>query len=152
MRQQLSNRVDNSGVGIWHQFRKTIRKNGLRGVYKGAHIFLLGLLLFRGTYFGIYDSLKVKTDDTFVRWWIAYCAMFMGITVAYPGDTVRRRIISSKGKYNGMINCYRSIWKAEGIRGIFLGWRMTWLQSFTGSTLYYFYDKLFTDYSEAKDN
>jgi solute carrier family 25 (adenine nucleotide translocator) protein 4/5/6/31 len=61
VRQMLSNRVDNSGVGIWHQFKKTIRKSGIRGVYKGVHIFLSSLVLFRGTYFGLYDSLKIKT-------------------------------------------------------------------------------------------
>jgi hypothetical protein len=109
-------------------------------------------LLFRGTYFGIFDSLKIKTEDKFVRWSIAYFAMFMGITISYPGDTVRRRLITSKGKYNGMINCYKSIWLNEGIRGIFLGWHMTWFQSLTGSTVYYFYDKLFTDYAGARDN
>lgn len=124
----------------------------MRGIYKGAHIFLLGLLLFRGTYFGIYDSLKVKTDNPLYRWCIAYFAMFVGIIVAYPGDTVRRRIVSSKGKYNGMVDCFKKIWAKEGMRGIFLGWKMSWLQSLTGSTVYYYYDKLFTDYSEAKDN
>jgi solute carrier family 25 (adenine nucleotide translocator) protein 4/5/6/31 len=61
VRQLLSNRVDNSGIGIWHQLTTTVRKSGLKGIYRGAHIFLLGLLMFRGTYFGIYDSLKVKT-------------------------------------------------------------------------------------------
>jgi hypothetical protein len=71
---------------------------------------MLGLLLFRGTYFGLYDSLKVTTDDPLTRWFIAYFSMFMGITAAYPGDTVRRRIITSKGKYNGMINCFKRIW------------------------------------------
>jgi solute carrier family 25 (adenine nucleotide translocator) protein 4/5/6/31 len=147
IRQQLSNRVDKNGIGIWQQFKKTINKNGFRGLYKGAHIFLLGLLLFRGTYFGLYDSLKVTTDDTFVRWWFAYISMFAGILVSYPGDTIRRRIVSSRGKYDGLISCFNSIWKKEGVRGIFLGWHMIWFQSLTGCTLYYFYDKLFTDYA-----
>ena len=139
-------------MGIWHQFAKTVRKKGVRGIYRGAHIFLLGLLLFRGSYFGIYDSLKVKTDDELYRWCIAYFAMFMGIITAYPGDTVRRRIVSSKGKYKGMVDCFKHIWAKEGVKGLFLGWNMIWLQSFTGCTVYYFYDKLFTDYSEAKSN
>lgn len=32
-------------------------------MFKGAAIFSLGLIFFRGTYFGVYDSLKVKTND-----------------------------------------------------------------------------------------
>ena len=71
--------------------------------------------------------------------------------VVYPVDTVRRRIVSSKGRYSGMLDCFRSIGRNEGIRGIFLGWQMVWFQSFTGSTLYYCYDKLFTDYKEASN-
>jgi hypothetical protein len=65
--------------------------------------------MFRGTYFGIYDSLKVKTEDNLIRWSIAYASMFMGIIAAYPADTVRRRIVSSKGKYGGMIACFKTI-------------------------------------------
>ena len=109
MRQQLSNRVDNRGITIGQQLAKTVKKNGLRGIYKGAHIFLIGLLFFRGTYFGIYDSLKVQTDDVLVRWSYAYLSMFSAIMVVYPVDTVRRRIVSSKGRYSGMIDCFRSI-------------------------------------------
>lgn len=111
VRQQLSNRLDNKGVGILLQFKKTISKNGLRGIYKGGHIFLLGLVLFRGTYFGLYDSFKVKTDNPLTRWCIAYFSMFLGIMVGYPVDTIRRRIVSSKGKYCGFKNCLEEVWK-----------------------------------------
>ena len=107
----MSNRVNNTGIGIWEQLKRTVRNDGILGVYRGSHIFLLGLFLFRGTYFGVYDSLKVKTNDALTRWGFAYLAMMMAITVAYPGDTVRRRIVSSKGKYRGMINCFATIYK-----------------------------------------
>jgi solute carrier family 25 (adenine nucleotide translocator) protein 4/5/6/31 len=111
VRQMLSNRVDNSGVGIWHQFKKTIRKSGIRGVYKGVHIFLSSLVLFRGTYFGLYDSLKIKTQDRQMRWLISYFSMLCSVLAVYPGDTVRRRILSSKEKYSGFKHCFLSIWK-----------------------------------------
>ena len=32
-------------------------------MYKGALNFSIGAIIFRGSYFGIYDSLKVKTVD-----------------------------------------------------------------------------------------
>ena len=151
VRQILSNRVDNSGIGIWHQFKKTVGKNGIRGVYKGAHIFMVSLILFRGTYFGIFDSLKVKTDDPKMRWLFSYFSLLCGVLAVYPGDTVRRRILSSKGKYSGFKDCFLSMWKKEGIKAFFLGWSLNWFQCLLGSTTYYFYDKLFTDYSQAKD-
>lgn len=104
--------MDNSNITIFQQLAKTIKKSGLRGIYKGAHIFLIGLLFFRGTYFGIYDSLKVQTNDNLVRWFYSYLSIFSAIIVVYPVDTIRRRIVCSKGRYNGMIDCFRSIGKS----------------------------------------
>lgn len=151
IRQKLSNRVDNSGGGIWHQFIKTVRKTGIKGLYKGVSIFLMGLVLFRGTYFGIYDTLKIKTEDSRMRWLISYFSIMCGALVIHPSDSVRRRILSSKGKYKGFNDCMFSIWRKEGLKGFYLGWSVNWVQCILGSTTFYFYDKLFTDYSQAKD-
>jgi solute carrier family 25 (adenine nucleotide translocator) protein 4/5/6/31 len=59
-RQQLTNRVERTGLGMHHHFKETIRSNGVRGLYKGVHLFLMGSVVFRGTYFGIYDSVKIN--------------------------------------------------------------------------------------------
>jgi solute carrier family 25 (adenine nucleotide translocator) protein 4/5/6/31 len=131
--------------------RDTIKMRGISGLYQGVHIFLFGLIIFRGTYFGIYDSLKVKTDNEITRWIFSYFAMFMGILMAYPSDSIRRRIVSSGNKYPGMLRGLGQVWRNEGLKGVFLGWQMIFLQSLTGCTFFYFYDKLFTDYSMARE-
>lgn len=68
-------------------------------MYKGCSNFLLGLIIFRGSYFGIFDTLKVKTDDEKKRWLASWFATYTSIMVSYPIDTVRRRLVSSRGKY-----------------------------------------------------
>lgn len=63
IRQQLLNRTDRNGRSITHYLKKTIIDTGISGFYKGVVIFSIGLIMFRGTYFGVYDSLKVKTNN-----------------------------------------------------------------------------------------
>ena len=79
-------------------------------MYKGAFNFTLGLIIFRGSYFGIYDSLKVKTDDQKMRWLASFFSTYISIMNAYPIDTVRRRLVSSRGKYRSSLECFRDIW------------------------------------------
>lgn len=84
---------------------------GISGFYKGIVNFSLGLILFRGTYFGVYDSLKVKTNNEGKRWLASALASYLAITSGYPIDTVRRRFITSRGKYPNSRECFQDIWK-----------------------------------------
>jgi len=63
IRQQLLNRTDRNGRSITYYLKKVVGSTGIRGFYKGALNFTLGLIIFRGTYFGVYDTLKVKTKS-----------------------------------------------------------------------------------------
>ncbi len=78
-------------------------------MYKGASIFSIGLVLFRGTYFGVYDTLKVKTSNQLYRWMASILASYLSILAGYPIDTVRRRLVSCKGKYVNARECARDI-------------------------------------------
>ena len=118
-------------------------------MYRGASTFSFGLVIFRGSYFGIYDSLKVKTKDEKMRWLASFIATYISIINSYPVDTVRRRLVSSRGKYPNARACLRDIWTREGIRGLYLGWPMVFLQSINAATIFFFYDRLITNYDEA---
>jgi hypothetical protein len=96
IRQKLAIRTDDKGIGIWHQLKKTVKQNGISRLYRGVIIFISGSLVFRTTYFGLYDSLKITTDDERIRFLFCYISMFVAIMMPYPADTVRRRIIASK--------------------------------------------------------
>jgi len=60
-RQQLTNRVERKGMGLCNFFKETVHSKGVKGLFQCVHLFLIGLIIFRGTYFGIYDSLKRHT-------------------------------------------------------------------------------------------
>ncbi len=44
--------------GLSDVYRKTIRSDGILGLYRGFRASVLGIILYRGLYFGIYDSVK----------------------------------------------------------------------------------------------
>nr|DAD20989.1 TPA_asm: hypothetical protein HUJ06_022452 [Nelumbo nucifera] len=51
--------------GLIDVYRKTIKSDGLVGLYRGFNISCVGIIVYRGLYFGMYDSLKpvVLTDQ-----------------------------------------------------------------------------------------
>lgn len=81
-----------------------------------------------------------------MRWAASFFSTYVSIISAYPIDTVRRRLVSSRGKYRSSRKCFKDIWAREGIRGLYLGWPMVFLQSINAATIFYFYDRLITDY------
>lgn len=44
--------------GLIDVYRKTINSDGLIGLYRGFGVSILGITLYRGMYFGIYDTMK----------------------------------------------------------------------------------------------
>lgn len=145
----LSNKLENDRSGIFKCVKDTIIKQGIGGIYHGASIALIGTLIFRGTYFGIFDSLKFKFDSIVEKWMASYLSMMTAIIFAYPVDTVRRRSITGGSKYDGLWDCCKLIWKRQKMAGYFLGWRIIPAQSFTSATLLFAYDLLFSNYDKG---
>lgn len=131
-RTRLAN--DNKGKGGERQYnglidvyRKTLASDGIQGIYRGFVISCVGIFIYRGLYFGMYDSLKPLLGDnasffmTFLLGW----AVTVGSGLAsYPIDTVRRRMMMTAGtgtKYNGSIDCAQQILKNEGFMSMMKG-------------------------------
>ena len=114
--------------GIIDVYRKTLQKDGFVGLYRGFVIAFVGLCVYRGLQFGIYDTFKPARVD--VRKNLAPTALFAyfvallsGLT-AYPFDTVRRRMMMRSCqavKYNGSIDCFLQILKREGFTALYKG-------------------------------
>jgi hypothetical protein len=76
---------------------------------------------------------------------VSYLATFAAISLTYPSDTARRRMMMTSGasyKYRGFSDCCRKIWKREGLRGFYAGGPVIFLQSATGATVYFIIDKI----------
>jgi len=115
-------------TGMIDVYRKTIASDGIAGLYRGFVISCVGIIVYRGCYFGFYDSLKpILLGDN-----ASFAASFVlgyGVTVSaglvsYPVDTIRRRMMMTSGeavKYNGSMDCAQQILKAEGAASLFKG-------------------------------
>merc|ERR1711974_196086 len=114
--------------GLVDVYRKTLKSDGIGGLYRGFVISCVGVFLYRGMYFGLYDSLKpILIGDGgsallsfFLRWGVTIVSGLM----SYPIDTVRRRMMMTSGaavKYNGSLDCARQVIKAEGFMSLMKG-------------------------------
>ncbi|XP_040574455.1 uncharacterized protein [Lepeophtheirus salmonis] len=114
--------------GLVDVYKKTLKTDGIQGLYRGFTISCVGIFIYRGMYFGLYDSLKpiLLGEDaslllSFLLGW--------GVTVtsglmSYPIDTIRRRMMMTSGqavKYKGAIDCGVQILKNEGFMSMMKG-------------------------------
>ena len=132
-------------------YRKTIATDGISGLYRGFVISAVGIVVYRGLYFGLYDSLKPivlrgsMSDSFFASFLLGWCITIGAGLASYPIDTIRRRMMMTSGsavKYNGSIDCARQIMKAEGIPSFFKGAGANILRAIAGAGVLAGYDKL----------
>jgi solute carrier family 25 (adenine nucleotide translocator) protein 4/5/6/31 len=114
--------------GLIDVYRKTIASDGIAGLYRGFVISCVGIIVYRGCYFGFYDSLKPALGplkDSFIANFLLGWAVTIAAGIAsYPLDTIRRRMMMTSGeavKYSGSIQCAQIILKNEGMASFFKG-------------------------------
>ena len=114
--------------GIIDVYVKTIKADGIRGLYRGFVVSCTCIFIYRGLYFGLYDTLRpvLLSDNpvwlhTFLLGWAV--TITSGLT-AYPIDTLRRRMMMTSGekvKYSGSWDCFRQIIRTEGAGALYRG-------------------------------
>ncbi|XP_057728963.1 ADP,ATP carrier protein 1, mitochondrial-like [Arachis stenosperma] len=137
--------------GLVDVYRKTIKSDGIAGLYRGFNISLAGIIVYRGLYFGIYDSVKPvilvgSLQDSFMAsfalgWVVTNAAAF----ASYPIDTVRRRMMMTSGeaiKYKSSIDAFSQILKKEGSKSLFKGAGANILRAMASAGVLAGYDKL----------
>jgi len=114
---------------------KTVRTNGFVSLYNGIGPSTCGIVVYRGTQFGLQDIIKAfnpyQKDFTFIgvlsKFIVAQIAVAASGVVSYPFDTVQRRLQNEATKpkdqqyYNGMADCFKKILAQEGPKGFFKG-------------------------------
>mmetsp|Transcript_31314 Transcript_31314/g.69711 ORF Transcript_31314/g.69711 Transcript_31314/m.69711 type:complete len:310 (+) Transcript_31314:285-1214(+) len=135
--------------GLVDVYRKTMATDGIAGLYRGFVISCVGIIVYRGLYFGLYDSLKPALgsySDNF----LASFALGWGITnlaglASYPIDTIRRRMMMTSGaavKYRNSMHCAQEILKNEGMKSMFKGAGANILRAVAGAGVLSGYDAL----------
>lgn len=105
---------------------------------------MVGVAVFRGTNFGIFDTFK-NDKKGFKKWLLAYFSSFIAISLTYPSDTVRRRMICAqkrKIKYTNFFDCLKKIYRKEGISSFYRGGPVIFLQSVSSSCALLTYDRI----------
>jgi len=114
--------------GLIDVYKKTLASDGIGGLYRGFVISCVGIFIYRGLYFGLYDTLKpmVLGPDAGVAlsFFLGWAVTVVSGLASYPIDTVRRRMMMTSGgavKYNGSIDCATQILKNEGFMSMMKG-------------------------------
>lgn len=113
--------------GLVDVYAKTLKSDGIAGLYRGFVISCVGIFVYRGLYFGIYDSVvPLLGDDAgfLLRFLLGYTVTVSAGLASYPIDTVRRRMMMTSGtavKYNGSIDCTKQVVANEGVKSLFKG-------------------------------
>merc|ERR1712158_223127 len=134
--------------GLIDVYTKTLKTDGIQGLYRGFTISCVGIFIYRGMYFGLYDSLKpiLLGEDASVLlsfllgWGVTITAGLM----SYPIDTIRRRMMMTSGsgvKYKGSIDCGIQILKNEGFMSMMKGVGANILRGVAGAGVLAGFDK-----------
>lgn len=122
--------------GLIDCLKKTVQSSGIGGLYNGIGVSVVGIIPYRGVYFGLFDTLSgynpyQKSENGVLRASSKFaCAQSSAIAAgyaSYPFDTVRRRLQMQSEKpesewvYKGTADCFGKIIKDEGVTALFKG-------------------------------
>ncbi len=122
--------------GLLDCIKKTVAAGGVGSLYNGIGVSVVGIIPYRGVYFGLFDTLTgynplQKDENSFKRAGSKFiCAQVSAISAgyaSYPFDTVRRRLQMQSEKpesewvYKGTADCFAKIMKDEGTGALFKG-------------------------------
>jgi solute carrier family 25 (adenine nucleotide translocator) protein 4/5/6/31 len=129
---------------------------GPLALYNGFGVSVLGIIPYRGAYFGLYDTLREKNpfkNDFGIagicsKFVVAQFAAIAAGYASYPFDTVRRRLQMQSEKpkeqwaYSGTADCFGKILKQEGGKAFFKGAGANALRTVGSALVLVLYDQL----------
>jgi solute carrier family 25 (adenine nucleotide translocator) protein 4/5/6/31 len=134
---------------------KTAGKGPL-ALYNGFGVSVIGIIPYRGVYFGVFDSLREKNpwkSDRGVAGVLSKFAIAQGTAIlagyaSYPFDTVRRRLQMQSNKpreewlYKGTIDCFSKVLQKEGVTSFFKGAGANALRTVGSALVLVLYDEI----------
>eukprot|EP01084_Bolivina_argentea_P216862 368314_1 len=87
--------------GLVDVYKKTLKSDGFVGLYRGFNISFVGIFVYRGLYFGLYDTIMPmfpkETAGLALSFAVGYCVTVLAGLASYPIDTIRRRMMMTSG-------------------------------------------------------
>jgi solute carrier family 25 (adenine nucleotide translocator) protein 4/5/6/31 len=131
---------------------------GKGGVYNGFVVSCVGIVFYRGAYFGLYDTIAtsdfMKTGGFLVKFSVGYTVTVVAGLLSYPLDTIRRRLMMTSGKhagkYKNSIDCTQKILREEGVKAMYKGAGSNILRGLAGALVLVGFDYCKNFYLEWK--
>jgi len=134
--------------GLIDVYVKTLKSDGIQGLYRGFAISAVGIFIYRGMYFGLFDTLKPlllgDTPNVTLSFLLGWGVTITAGLMSYPIDTIRRRMMMTSGggvKYKGSIDCGMQILKNEGFMSMMKGAGANILRGVAGAGVLAGFDK-----------
>jgi len=134
--------------GLIDVYSKTLKSDGIQGLYRGFSISCVGIFIYRGMYFGLYDSLKPillgENASVLLSFLLGWGVTITAGLMSYPIDTIRRRMMMTSGsavKYKGSIDCGKQILMNEGFMSMMKGAGANILRGVAGAGVLAGFDK-----------
>ncbi|KOB61648.1 Stress-sensitive B [Operophtera brumata] len=139
--------------GLGNCLSKIFKSDGLVGLYRGFGVSVQGIIIYRASYFGFYDTARgmlpdAKNTPLVISWAIAQTVTTVAGIISYPFDTVRRRMMMQSGRakadilYKNTIHCWATIAKTEGSGAFFKGALSNVLRGTGGAFVLVLYDEI----------
>jgi solute carrier family 25 (adenine nucleotide translocator) protein 4/5/6/31 len=140
-------------TGIIDCIMKTFKTDGLMGLYRGFSVSVQGIIIYRASYFGLFDTAKGMLPDPkntpfLLSFVIAQVVTTVSGFTSYPFDTVRRRMMMQSGRakhevmYKNTLDCWVKITKNEGPFAFFKGAFSNILRGTGAALVLVFYDEI----------
>jgi len=144
--------ADREFKGLTDCIKKIFKTDGPIGLYRGFFVSVQGIIIYRASYFGFFDTIKAmvakdpKKVNFFVAWGIAQVVTIGSGVTSYPWDTVRRRMMMQSGKkeilYKNTWDCAKKIFRNEGPRAFFKGALSNVFRGTGGALVLAIYDEI----------
>jgi len=144
-------------TGLVDCITKVAKNTGVSSLYQGFFVSVQGIIVYRGSYFGLYDTAKgslfkdEKKANFFLKYLVAQGVTAAAGVLSYPFDTVRRRLMMMSGRkkggavaiqYTGTLDCWAKFFQQEGFKGFFKGALSNVLRGAGGAMVLVLYDEL----------
>lgn len=135
--------------GTWDCAKKTVQREGFKGLYKGMSAPITGVApIFAMSFFGFGLGKRLQQsspDEKLNNYQLFGAGAFSGVCCAIvmaPGERIKCLLQIQQGgttpqKYNGMVDCAKQLYKEGGIRSIYKGSFATLLRDVPASGMYY---------------
>merc|ERR1712079_494846 len=135
--------------GLIDVYVKTLKSDGIQGLYRGFTISAVGIFIYRGMYFGLFDTLKPlliggKDSSVAASFILGWAVTVTAGLMSYPIDTIRRRMMMTSGqavKYKNSMDCAVQVLKAEGFMSLMKGAGANVLRGVAGAGVLAGFDK-----------